>query len=180
MAAIICRCPPHSLSGTKLSSFDPLLSPHSVPPALAQGTMLTLHAVDKRAVSDPKQWLTKFLEDGQNPAALANIVCHLSWRNLEYSRKVIRSITAFLEDYHSSVDCLQSLGHAALLLVSGRGDALQPQASDRALRHAGPLLEVLKHQPTAGGSDRLDPVGPGVVGQTTPVSNSLDHFSALL
>merc|ERR1719391_1893847 len=72
-----------------------------------------------------------------------------------------------------SVDRLQSLGHAALLLVGGRGDTLEPQASDRALGHARPPPEAPEHQPAAGGSDRPDPAGPGAAGQTAPASDSL-------
>ena len=61
-------------------------------------------AADKRQLNDPKMWLgQKFLEDGQNPAGLADIVCHLSWRNSEYSKKVCKQMVQYLEEYHENV-----------------------------------------------------------------------------
>ena len=77
------------------------------------------------------------------------------------------------------VDGLLASGEASLLLVGGRLDSLQPQASHGALGHRGPLLEVLEHQLTARGPHLLDSIGLGVVRQPSSVRHSLDHFESV-
>ena len=74
------------------------------------------------------------------------------------------------------VDGLLASGEASLLLVGGRLDSLQPQASHGALGHRGPLLEVLEDQLTARGPHLLHSVRLGVVRQPTSVGDSLHHL----
>ena len=78
-----------------------------------------------------------------------------------------------------TVDGLLSLAHARLLLV-GRGlDTLELESGDGTFGNRGSLLQVLEYQFTAGGTDGLDLIGPGVVGEATPVGDTLNHFHSV-
>merc|ERR1712087_1031434 len=69
---------------------------------ICSGGGCILPIADKRILSDSKIWM-KFLEDGQNPAALAKIICHFAAGDLEYSRKTMKHFVAYLEDYNDNV-----------------------------------------------------------------------------
>jgi len=55
-------------------------------------------AADLKVCNDPRLWC-KLLEDNQNPRAIAKMVCHLCWRNAEYSRKTCKELLHYLEEY---------------------------------------------------------------------------------
>ena len=59
-------------------------------------------AVDKRELNNPKIWM-KFLEDAQNPSCIAKVICHLAWRNNDYSKKTCKQLVTYLEEYHDNV-----------------------------------------------------------------------------
>ena len=59
-------------------------------------------AADKRELNHPKMWM-KFLEDAQNPPCLSNIICHLAWKNNDYSKKTCKQLVTYLEEYHDNV-----------------------------------------------------------------------------
>jgi len=97
LAAIICSCAPPSFA--RNGSFD------SLPPTMeeaAKSNFCILPVSDKRILNDSKIWL-KFLEDSQNPSALAKIICHFAWKNNEYSRKTMKNLVSYLEDYNDNV-----------------------------------------------------------------------------
>eukprot|EP00483_Globobulimina_turgida_P009651 UN09670 len=57
---------------------------------------------DKRLLNDAKIWM-KFLEDNQNTNCLSNIICHLSWKNMDFSKKICKQFVIYLEEYHDNV-----------------------------------------------------------------------------
>lgn len=67
-----------------------------------ENKFLVVPSADKRELANPKIWM-KFLEDNQNPQCLANIICHLAWRNNDYSKKTCKQLVSYLEEYHDNV-----------------------------------------------------------------------------
>ena len=62
-----------------------------------------------------------------------------------------------------------------MIHLRGGPDSLEPEAGHGALGHRGSLLEILEHELASRGPHLLHPVGLGVVGKPTPVSDPLDH-----
>ena len=101
LASIICSCLPPSLSRQSGQNGDN----DAMPPTLeesAKSNCCIMSIADRRILSDSKIWM-KFLEDNQNPTALAKIICHFAWKNNEFSRKTMKHLVNYLEDYNDNV-----------------------------------------------------------------------------